>query len=99
MILDIDKDACEKFGINERSDLEIAHKIAFVQAQIEEMKRVLWRNRIDLMISVNLSKDDNEMLAAKGQENVTRYKNDIKNFVIALNALNELLDELKEADK
>lgn len=93
--LKFDTKTIEKYKITEDIDVSLDYKIAYVTTQIEEMKKALYRNRLDLIITQNLINGDDEALEGKGRENEAQYKLFIKQTVGAIKTQLQLLKELK----
>lgn len=97
--LSADKELLAEFDIAEESDLELVQKVGYVRAQIDEFKKAMYRNRVDALISMDLeeraTKAKDELLANKARENLTNYRNFIKQTSGALKFLEHLLNELE----
>ena len=86
----------KEFNIVPELELDDEFKKTFVLSQVEEIKKVLWRECVDFVISSKLSEDADEIVASAGQSKKTEKKNNIKQFVKALGAYNELITELEK---
>lgn len=86
----------KEFNIVPEIELDDEFKKTFVQSQVEEIKKVLWRECVDFMISSKLAEDKDEIVANAGQSKKTEKKTNIKQFVRALNAYSELISELEK---
>jgi len=103
MVSPLEEDAklLKEFGIDEKKDLEPLFKLSYVRAQIDEFKKAMFRNRVDALISMDLiarakaAKD--EPLETKARENLTNYRNFIKQTAGALLFLEGALSELESA--
>jgi hypothetical protein len=97
--LQADKELVEEFGIDEASDLDPTFKLGYVRSQIDEFKKVIFRNRVDALISLNLielsQKAKDEAMESKARENLTNYRNVIKQMTGAVELMEQLKDELE----
>jgi vancomycin resistance protein YoaR len=89
----------KEFGIRDENDLDDVFKLSYVRSQIEEFKKVIYRNRVDAIISQDLieraKKDKNEALEQKGRENYSNYRNVIKQMTGAVEVMEALKKELE----
>jgi len=94
-----DKDLVKEFKIPESADLETVFKVGYVRAQIDEFKKVLYRNRVDAVITLglidNAKKADKDELEGKLRENLSNYRNVIRQMTQSLVIMETLLDELQ----
>lgn len=93
--LDIYSQLVEEFNITHEIELDAEFKKTFVISQLEEIKKVLWRESVDYIISTKLSEDSDEIVAQAGQTKKTEKRSNIKQFVKALSAYQELVAELE----
>lgn len=96
--LTIDQGVVSEFGITEDIDLPKMHKIAYVKAQIDEMKKMLFRERVDIILSTKLTENENEGLSTQGRTKLLEKRTNTRQFAQALEVLNGYLKEL-EAEK
>jgi len=100
--LEEDAKLIEEFGIDPKTDLEPLFKLSYVRAQIDEFKKAMFRNRVDALISLDLmdraKEAKDEALESKARENLTNYRNFIKQTSGALKFLEKLLSELEAAN-
>lgn len=92
----IDDEVVEEFGITPEIDLNTEFKIAYLKAQIEEFKKMLFRSRVDIILSEKLMTSEVEALAEKGRTNRTENRHNAKQFARGLETLNQYLKELDE---
>lgn len=90
--LELDSELIEKYGIIE--DLDIETKLLLVNAQIDEFRKVMFRNRIDIVLSQNLINSPDEGLASKGTENDRTYRFTVKQMAQGLRTLVAYRDQL-----
>lgn len=84
----------ERLGVKEEMDLTQDEKIIYLNAQIEEMKKFLYRNRVDVLFSENLINSNNSAIQNKGHQNKAEYTTNSEQCVAALRTLIELRDQL-----
>lgn len=94
--LKIDKETCEKFGITDKDDLSPLQKLAFVQDQLQEIKTIQWRSRMDIVHASRLAESDNPVLRDKGLQNRGQHTNEVEQFTGAIRMLNKMVEELRE---
>lgn len=94
-----DNELVKEFGIDQQSDLEPLFKLGYVRTQIDEFKKVIYRNRVDAVISQDLveraDKDGNVDLANEARKNLSNYRNVIKQMTSACQLMIKLKNELE----
>lgn len=90
-----DKQTIKEFGLTEVHELPADQKLAFLQAQRQELKSGIWRERVNVLHALRLQEDDNETLKNKGLSNITEHKNTIKQFKGAIDTLDTLIKEIE----
>lgn len=98
-LLDLDKKVCEEYGITGDVDSEAIEKSSFVKIQMSEIRKALWRARVDYIIASKQVEDIKETTSDDGviqqyQAKASEQKNLIKNFSGSVKTLLELIDEL-----
>lgn len=53
-------------------------KLAFIQAQIEEMKQMVWRETVNILHAQRLIDSNNEVISSKGSTNLVDHRNTVK---------------------
>lgn len=94
--LDVYKDLREEFNITEDMELDAEFRKVFVQNQVEEIKKILWREIVDFIIADSMSKSEDETVSVAGNTKKTEKRSNIKQFTKALKAYNELIAELEQ---
>lgn len=98
--LQSDKDLLKEFGIDESSDLDARFKLSYVRTQIDEFKKVLYRNRVDAVITLglieNAKKQGKDELEGKLRENLANYRNVVRQMSQSLVIMETLKDELEK---
>ena len=95
--LEYDAKIVKEFGIDKDLDLDQVAKLGFARTQFDEIKKMLWRERVDLQLAEEQSKTEIEALAAEARNKVAAYRNNIKGYVKSLKVLKRLVDELENA--
>lgn len=94
-----DNELVKEFGIPASADLDPIFKLGYVRAQIDEFKKVLYRNRVDAVISLglieNASKAGKDELEGKLRENLANYRNVIRQMAQSLEIMEKLKSELE----
>lgn len=93
--LEFDKATVKEFGITPETEPSVDWQKTFIRAQIDEMQRLSYRTRTDLIHATRLTKSPNEVIAEKARDNVRNGRNDLKQFVGAIETFNQLLKELE----
>lgn len=93
--LDIYKELKEEFNITEDMELDSEFRTVFVKNQVEEIKKILWREIVDFIIADSMSRSDDETVATAGNTKKTEKRSNIKQFAKALKSYSELIAELE----
>ncbi len=93
--LDYDKKIQKEFKIDESVDQDMVFKIAHVRTQIEEIKKFLWRERVELILGESQAESTDELVAQKGRSNVAEKRSNIKQVVRSIRTLTGFLNELE----
>jgi len=101
--LEIDNKVCEEFGITGDIDAEELIKHSYVKTQLDEIRKALYRQRIDHILAVNqlkLAQDnkESEAVLSQYQAKVSEYRHNIRQFTASVKTLIELVDELESAE-
>lgn len=95
--LKFDQETKKEFGIKDEFDLDPTSKLAFARTQRDEIIKVLWRERIDLMVAqAQVDSAADETMKGNHQNKVTEKRLLITQFVRSLNTLTVLVDELSD---
>lgn len=95
-LLEQDAKVLKEFGIDTASDLEDEMKIGHVRSQVDEFKKVLWRERVELLISLRqVEKATDDIIKNQHQGKVSERRLMIKQFTHSVEVLTELLHELE----
>lgn len=92
--LKYDEKVIKEFSIDKDIDQEEIFKLAYVRSQLDEIKKFLWRERVDLILSEVQAKNANEALAAEANTKIASHRNNITGIVASVRALLKLQDEL-----
>lgn len=87
----------KEFKIDDTVDQEHVFKLAHVRTQLEEIKKFLWRERVELILAETQATDANDVIADKGRSNATEKRNNIKQVVRSIRVLDQLQKELEAA--
>lgn len=93
--LNIYNELKEEFNITEDMELDSEFRAVFVKNQVDEIKKILWREIVDYIIAQSMSQSDDETVATAGNTKKTEKRSNIKQFTKALKAYNELIAELE----
>lgn len=94
--LAVDKQTVKELKITPDEELTPIQKLAFLQDQLQEIKAIQWRSRVDVIHATRLQESDNPVLKAKGNNNFAEHQNQVEQFSGAIRMLKVLIDELRE---
>lgn len=87
---------CKEFNIDSSITADDEFKLQFAQAQFDELKKILWRESVDYVISTELAESNDEMIRATAQSKVTEKRTNIRQFSKALKTYKTLIEELSK---
>lgn len=93
--LSVDKQTVKEFNIPKECELHPRQKVAFIIEQIEQLKQMQWRARVDVVHATRLTESDNETLRNKGFQNISEHKNQVNQFTGGIVMLQKYVDELR----
>lgn len=94
--LAVDKEIVKKYGIKPDEELTPVQKLAFLQDQLQEIKAIQWRSRVDIIHATRLSESDNAVLKDKGLQNRGQHTNEVEQFSGAIRMLKKMVEDLRE---
>lgn len=94
--LAVDKQTVKEFNIKPEDDVSPRRKIAFLQAQLEELESTAWRERVNIIHATRLQQSPNEALRLKGNSNMTEHKNVAARVTEAIPMTKTLIAQLRE---
>jgi hypothetical protein len=93
--LAVDRETVKKFKIPKEVELHPRQKIAFLEAQLHELKSAQWRARVDVIHASRLTESDNEVLKNKGFNNISEHNNQVNQFTGGIVMIQKLIEELR----
>ncbi len=90
-----EKELNEKYGITDKVDLSPVAKLSYLETQRNELQHVLWRAKTDMIHSKRLQESEYETLQMRGNDNMIKHTNEVRQFVGAIEMLDEFINELK----
>lgn len=90
-----DRETVKEFALTAEMDLPTDQKIAFVQSQINELRQMAWRERVNILHANRLRKDENEVMRSRGENNLIDHRNSLRQFTGGIKTLAALLKELE----
>lgn len=97
--LSVDQSYVKEFSIPKEAELEPMFKLAYVRSQLDEMKKALFRYRVDAIISDLLieqaKKDDKPEMESKFRENLSNNKVLVRQFAQSIQVVEKLKNELE----
>lgn len=92
-LLDYDKELVKKYGLPEQFELADEDKKAFINEQAEQVSKVLWRIRVELMALEVTPATTEEQELNKGNEKA-KLMGELKQYSAAIKAFQLVLDSL-----
>jgi len=93
--LKIDAETKKTFDITPEVDNEDVEKLGFCRAQRDEYRKMLWRERVELIIARRQAESKDQIVQIESAKNVMSHTSGIEQFVRAIKVLNELIAELE----
>ena len=93
--LAVDKQTVKEFNIPAEVELHPRQKLAFLENQLNELKAMQWRSRVDIVHATRLQESDTEALRIKGNNNLVEHKNQVQQFTGGILMIQKMIDELK----
>lgn len=94
--LSLDKETVKKYKIPKEVELHPRQKIAFLEDQLNQLKSMHYRARVDVLHANRLMESPIEALKNKGLQNVTTHANEVEQTVGAIQMLDTLIKELRK---
>lgn len=93
--LEYDAKIKKEFGIDDSIEIDNVIKLAYTRAQIEELQKMLWRQRVELIMAEEQVKSSDPVVSNNALPKLMEYKFTIKQFVTSIKVLTALKDELE----
>lgn len=93
--LKYDAGIVKEFGIKTVHELKNVEQLQYVRSQYDEIKKFLYRERVELILAETQAKSEVEVLAASARNKIAEHRNNIKGVVASLEALGKLVHELE----
>jgi cytochrome c553 len=93
--LAIDKETVKKYKIPKEAELHPRQKLAYLEEQLNQLKTMQWRSRVDILHATRLSESDNEVLKDKGLQQRGTHSNEVAQYSGAILMVQKFIDELK----
>lgn len=91
-----DKQTVKEFKLSKVHELPTDQKLAFLQAQRQELLNGVWRERVNVLHALRLQNDDNEAMRNKGLNNITEHKHLLRQFAGGIDTVDALIKELEK---
>lgn len=92
-MIELDNTLVEKYGITPRHEPSDDDKRAFVEEQINQIQKMVWRVRCDIMV-LNASDVANDDESEEKKAKIKGFNKELGKYVEALTSFNKILDEL-----
>ena len=93
-MFDVDKEMVEKYDIDNRHDLPLEDKVAFVNEQIAQVQKIVWRIRFDIMVLTD-SQPETEDETVERDKKIREYKKDLGGYIKGLTSFHKVLEGLQ----
>lgn len=93
--LALDKQTIDKHKIPKSVEQEPHQKLAFLQDQLQQLKAMHWRARVDMLHSARLQESPNPTLAEKGLSNMATHRNEVEQTIGAIEMIQKLIEEIR----
>lgn len=93
--LKYDEGIIKKFGIKAELDLEDIGKLTFARNYLDEVKKLLWRERQELILSETQAKVNEGALQAKALTEIESHLSNLKGIYASIETLTKLVHELE----
>lgn len=93
--LAVDKETVSKFKIPAEIEPSARQKLAFLEAQLSELKGMQWRARVDIIHATRLTESENDILKNKGLQNKGQHLNEVEQATGAILMLQTLINEIR----
>lgn len=92
--LEVDEALVKDLDIKPETELTAPEKLAFLDAQIGEMKKMVWRERIDIILSNKLSQSTDKAVANQAKNKINEHTMTLEQFLGSIETLTQLKDEM-----
>jgi len=93
--LAFDKETVKKYKIPKEAELHPRQKLAYLEEQLNQLKSMQWRSRVDMVHATRLSESENEVLKNKGLQQLGTHANEVDQFSGAISMISLFIDELR----
>lgn len=94
--LALDKATVEEYKVPKSVELHPRQKLAFLEDQLQQIKAMHWRARVDMLHAKRLQEDENPTLKEKGLANMATHRNEMQQSVGAILMLEQFIEEIKK---
>ena len=92
-LLKSDAELATKLGLTDAHDLSKAEKLDYLEAQIESIKGIIWRNRVDVILNHNIKLEGKEQ-QKQARDKIEAFEGDIERYAEAVSLMEQLKSEL-----
>lgn len=90
-----DKETVKEFSLKDYHELPNDQKLAFLQAQRQELLAGVWRERVNVLHAKRLQRDEDEAMRTKGNNNIMEHKRMVRQFAGGIDTVDALIKELE----
>ena len=92
-LLKTDKELATKLGLTEVHETTKEDKLEYLNSQIDSIKSIIWRNRVDLILNHNIKTEGKEQ-AKQVADKIDQFEGDIERYAEAVTLMEQLKSEL-----
>lgn len=94
--LAVDQETVKKYKIPPEVELHPRQKLAFLEEQLQQIKAMHWRSRVDVLHATRMTESSVEAIRNKGLQNITTHTNEVEQTIGAIQMLNQLIAEVRK---
>ena len=93
--MQLDKENVKLYKIPKEVELHPRQKLAFLEAQLNQIRAMHWRARVDMLHAARLQEEENPTLREKGLSNMATHRNEAQQSIGACKMLVKFIEELR----
>ena len=92
-LLKTDKELVTKLGLTDVHETSVEEKKDYLDAQIDSIKSIIWRNRVDVVLNKHIKTEGKEQ-AKQVADKIDQFETDIERYAEAVTLMEQLKSEL-----
>ena len=93
--MQLDKENVKLYKIPKVCELHPRQKLAYLEEQLNQIRALHWRARVDMLHAARLQEEENPTLREKGLSNMATHRNEAQQTIGAVRMLVKFIEELK----